>query len=314
MTSKNSFLASLKEDNRRRLWLWLTSAFMFVIFTAVIFMIMLVSIDETSMIAQYGSRAKDIIAMTARTYSEVFLGNSVYRVCLSVLFACVAAFSGFIWMDDKVKVDFYESMPQKKSRHFVVSWLNGIIIYAVTYLIGVLLCYAILASFGFGSCYSLADALSGFAYCLIFFIGVYHLTILAIALTGNPFAAVCAFFVLSMYEFLIRCIWEGFSNLFILYHCYGGEKLIPEISPFGTLIQGYIQKDYFGYIPAQNTVKLLFIAVLFGVLAYIAYIKRPMEAAAKTLAYRWTEIPLKMLIAIPATAATGLCAMLITNG
>ena len=54
MTSKNSFLASIKEDNKRRLWLWLSGAFLFVIFAPLLFLVLIAGIDEQYYLINYG--------------------------------------------------------------------------------------------------------------------------------------------------------------------------------------------------------------------------------------------------------------------
>ncbi len=311
MTSRNSFLANLKEDNKRRLWLWLVAAFVFIIFSSLLFLVVMASIDENGIIMQYGKRAEEILSISVSERCGFLLGMNFYRAFISVLFAILAAYSGFSYLNDRVKVDFYVSMPQKKSSRFLVSWINGIIIYICTYIIGALLCFGMLGAMGYAKYYSCFEIVKGFVNCFILFLGTYHITILAVALTGNIFAAACAFVVLNVYEFLMRALVNGFKECFLNFTYNRSSSFIPIISPIGQFIKAIIEDQRNNSISFGTCFGSIVVAALILVLAYIAYIKRPMEAASKTLAFKWMHTPLKLLIAIPASAAIGLISMYI---
>ena len=79
MTSRNSFLANLKEDNKRRLWLWLVAAFVFIIFSSLLFLVVMASIDENGIIMQYGKRAEEILSISVSERCGFLLGMNFYR-------------------------------------------------------------------------------------------------------------------------------------------------------------------------------------------------------------------------------------------
>ena len=308
MTSKNLFLAKVREDYKRRLWLWLTAVFMFVIFAPLVFMVLIAGIDEATYIQSYGNYAPQMLEQAVVGICEVMLGVNVFRILFGLMFAILAAFSGYYWLDDKIRVDFYVSMPEKKNSRFFIALLNGIVMYLVTSFVGLLLSKGILSAFGYGRLFTCSMILKSFGMCFLFFLGVYFLSILAIMLTGNVFAAVSAIAVLSFYEVLLRAIWLGYQE-FLNYVSHMETDIIPQLTPWGSFLRAYLEEQYKGSISGGSYLKLILVTLLFGVLAYLAYIYRPMEATGKTLAFKKMSTPLKILLAIPATVLIGLVAI-----
>ena len=98
MTSKNLFLAKVREDYKRRLWLWLTAVFMFVIFAPLVFMVLIAGIDEATYIQSYGNYAPQMLEQAVVGICEVMLGVNVFRILFGLMFAILAAFSGYYWL------------------------------------------------------------------------------------------------------------------------------------------------------------------------------------------------------------------------
>ena len=312
MTSKNSFWAKVREDYKRRLWLWLTAVFMFVIFAPLLFLVLIASIDEASYMQAYGNMGPEMIRQAVIGMCEVMLGVNVFRLLFAGIFAILAAFSGFYWLDDKVRVDFYSSMPEKKNSMFLTSLLGGIVMYICTSFIGAVISHGILGAFGYGSYYPFAETLKSTGMCFLFFAGVYFVCVLAITLTGNVFAAVCAIMVLSCYELLIRSIWIGFQELLdYVYHM--GTDFIPSLTPWGSFFRAFIGEANSGSVSCISYLNIIIVTAIFGVLAYVAYIKRPMEASGKTLAFKKMSTPLKLMLSIPFTVLIGLAALVVTE-
>jgi ABC-2 type transport system permease protein len=312
MTSKNSFLASIREDNKRRLWLWLTAVFMFVIVAPLFFLVMIAGIDEQSYILNYQNMAQGMIEQAVVGICEVMLGTNVFRLFIGGVFAVLAAFSGFYWLDDRIRVDFYASMPEKKSRRFFISIIGSVAMYVITSFISLVLCHAILGAFGYAGFYPASSTCRAFWMCLLFYLGTYFISVLAITLTGNVFASVCAIAVLSLYELMLRAIWIGYSG-FHKYSYHLETDFIPSFTPWGSFAKAVIEEQYKGSIAPSSYLKIIILVLIVAVLAYLTYMYRPMEAAGKTLAYKALNIPLKFLLAIPGAVVVGLAAITISE-
>ena len=312
MTLKNSFWARVREDYKRRLWLCLTAVIMFVIFAPLLFLVFIASIDEASYMQIYGNMGPDMIRQAVIGICETMLGTNIFKLLLASVFAVLAAFSGFYWLDDKVRVDFYASMPEKKNSMFLISLLGGIVMYISSSIVGVIISHGILGSFGYGDCYTFAESFKSLWMCFLFFAGVYFVCVLAITLTGNVFAAVCAIMVLSCYELLIRGIIFGYQSMQD-YAYFMDTDFLPAFTPWGSFVRAFIDETYTGAVSGAGYFKIIIVAAVFGALAYFAYIKRPMEATGKTLAFKKMSTPLKILLAVPFTVLIGLAALAVAE-
>ncbi|MBR6147102.1 MAG: hypothetical protein IKQ44_01965 [Lachnospiraceae bacterium] len=312
MTSKNSFLASIKEDNKRRLWLWLSGAFLFVIFAPLLFLVLIAGIDEQYYLVNYGDLAQKMIQQAAGGICEVMLGVNFFRLFIGGVFGVLAAYSGFFWLDDKIRVDFYASMPEKKNRRFFVSVIGTFAMYSILSIIGLILSHAILGAFGYGGAYSAAKTCHSFIMSLLFFAGIYFICVLAISLTGNVFASVCAIAVLSLYEFLIRCIWIAYSE-FQRYTYHLETDFVPVLTPWGSFVRAIMKELSTGSVPASSYLMIICLTILVALFSYLAYMYRPMEAAGKTLAFKKMATCLKFLLAIPAAVSIGLTAIILSE-
>ena len=312
MTSKNSFLASIREDNKRRLWLWLTAVFMFVIVAPLFFLVMIAGIDEQSYILSYQNLAQPMLEQAVIGICEVMLGINAFRILFGGIFAVLAAYSGFYWLDDRIRVDFYASMPEKKNKRFFVSIIGSVAMYVITSVIGLALSHAILGAFSYAGVYSASMTCHSFWMCLLFYLGVYFISVLAITLTGNVFASVCAITVLSLYELLLRGLWVGYSGLY-KYSYHMETDMIPSITPWGSFARAIMEEQYRGSISASSYIKVIVIVLIVAALSYLAYMYRPMEAAGKTLAYKALNTPLKLILAIPSAVLIGLAAITLSE-
>ena len=139
MTSKNFLLADIKENLKRRLWLIGIAVLVFVILLPSGYLIALSSIDRESYTLSYGALAYDEMFNEARRYALAAMTASGLKISLTFIFAIAAALSAFSFLNNKVKVDFYMSMPKKKLSLFMVNWLGGVICYAIVNIVSLAL-------------------------------------------------------------------------------------------------------------------------------------------------------------------------------
>ena len=313
MTLKNSFLASLKENNKRRIWLWIVSLFTFVLILPSLIMMI---------ISQHTNRYDYFFESYGEVLAEEMMKNSLIQEMNQILnvgqggelwlivaaFAVLSAVQGFSYLYNRKKIDFYMGMPIKRKSRFLIIWLNGVLVYAIPCLLGLFISLLIVAANGaltgevlLGACQSY-----GLFFCL--YLGVYHLAILAVMLTGNIIITGFAVGVLFLYECIIRVIVMSFMESFYRFYSYRGYTTMPMWSPFSIL---------FNYQDAYSSQKeniwltifhfLLFAAVA-GVIPYLCYLKRPAEATGKAIAFSKPKPVLKVMIAVPVALLAGIFA------
>lgn len=309
MTSKNSFWVSLRENNKRRIWLWLLSALIFAIaYPAVVAMnIGRGRAEETYLIESLGEtlgREALYQNLISRMESCFGVDNYVLLAAVSAI-AVVSAIQGFSYLYSRKKVDFYLGMPVKKSRRFAVIWLNGVMAYLFPALAGVLSGWLIAAGNGLLTAAIFKESVLAFLLMLCVYLGVYHLAILAVMLTGNVVITCFGTAVLCLYELAVRVLLAGYGSLFYKTFVSQDDKIIPLFSPFAIYAK-YAEKYREGLGGGPLTaVSLLGFAAVIGLAAYFCYLKRPSEAAGGALAFKALQPVIKIMLAVPVTLLAG---------
>ena len=160
MTSRNLFFNLLKEDFRRRLWVFILAAVVFFGAFGVVFTMMLehwvenysgVTYDSFS----YGMTYDVSEDAPGMTLAERCAGNIAEFIALNpwlIIVACVGAIicgvSGFAFLHSKKQVDFYHSLPIRRELLFAVRFVNGVLFFVIPYIISLLYVYLICGVFG----------------------------------------------------------------------------------------------------------------------------------------------------------------------
>ena len=128
MMSKNSFLVNMKENNKRRIWLWILSGLFWFLYYPIGMMMSIGRQQTINEVRGFSEAvAKERILLAAREWLSV-ASNGGHLVIVSLI-AAVCAIQGFSYLYYRQKVDFYHSIPVKKSRRFAVIYLNGILVF-----------------------------------------------------------------------------------------------------------------------------------------------------------------------------------------
>lgn len=306
MMSKNSFWASIRENNKRRIWLWAVSAlFWFFYYPVGMAMIMSRKKNHNIMDNLTGELAKIRLVDAAETWVSTVGPVAVFVVMMAV----ICAIQGFSYLYSRKKVDLYHSVPVKKSRRFAVIYLNGVAIYFIPYLVNLLLALAVAAVNGGMSGRVAGTAVVSVGMNLLLYLGIYGLTLLAVMLTGNLMITLFATAIFLGYELVVRWVFYGFHMAYFDYFSSRTVDMEPVLSPIGQYAKLIARAGTFGEKikgAPWAVVLLLLMAVGFGAAAYFAYQKRPAEAAGKTMAFTWTKPVVKILLVIPMAMAVGL--------
>lgn len=307
MISKNSFWANVREDNKRKSPLWIISfLFFFLIFP--VGLTIVISNTRT----QWEMYGFSVLTMEQK---KQFLEDTVFHYLgrneaigllwfAAISFAIVCGVQGFIYLHNKRKVDFYHALPVSKGNRFFITWLSGILIYLIPLLTGLLLGLVVIAVQGLMSGALLALVCKNVFLSLLLFLGVYHLVILAVMMTGHWFSLCAGITIFLFYELAIRYLYLSFCSVFFSTYSSFGQSANPVLSPV------VLYSNLWNAVQLQDVViaflHLISFIVVTGLLAYVCYLKRPAEAAGKSMAFNKTKPVIKILVSVPATMALAL--------
>ena len=309
MTSKNSFLASCKENQKRRVWVWIVAVLSQLLLYGGMTMIYLSRIKgvyanggfKTQNAFKEGmcQAARDALGFSDNLYGTIFL------------LAAIIGMQGFSYLFDRKKVDMYHSVPVSKDRRFAVVYINGIVIYLVANLSGMVLGTVIAASQGAVNMDVLATAGLAFVWNLFLFLAFYHMMMLAVMLTGNRFVTVCAYLTFVLYEYglqsQISALKRIFFNTYSEYYLGAEPKLsvIYDCTIHIWNIKNAQNAAAAAAIAMPIVAKWILIGTVFLALAYLAYKKRPSEAAGVAVAFPFMKPVAKVAVAIPVALLAG---------
>lgn len=317
MTSKISYFKFIRENIRRRSWLAAVSAIL--IFSV---QTLWTSIRIESLLADPNYSSLDSvknfsIANWTDTVFPGFLNGSAYQpfAILIILLALCCAVSGFSYLHKTEETDFFHSLPLTRRQLFSISYIGGLLIFLLPYLIASIATISIASAMGLGSYIPLGRCLLAILGCILGFLIFYHTSIFAMMLTGKLISGVLASFVFYVYIEMVAQLFESLPSLFWdTYHSTPNSlsDQIPRfLSPLSIYSHLLTQTAYTNDSVNFSNILLTFvIAVLYGILtffiAYILYQKRPSEAAGNALTYQSLSGWIKFFATVPAALNIGL--------
>lgn len=308
MMSKNSFLANMRENNKRRLWVWAVSILAFVLVFPVYVALCIEKVyNSVEAIAKnYGIElANQVLYNSLIGEMQNALGFSWVIMLMTAGIALFSAIQGFSYLYSRKKIDFYMGMPVKRKKRFLIIWLNGILLYMLPYLAGLSFSLIIAAGNGAVNGAVIRSAFIAFGVHLLFYLGVYHMVLLAVMLTGNIVITGCGVLVFSLYEIVVKLVLQDYKETFFRYYSYYGDDVTPVLSPFSMyayLVDGLNRGDAGAF---KYLIGLLIFGTALLVLSYLCYLKRPAEAAGRAMAFRFTQPVIKVLLVVPVALLAG---------
>lgn len=309
MTSKNLFWASSLENQKRRVWVWIVAFLMQLLSYVGVLTVYLSRIKYWYGEGTYGNFEEFQKALVQAAQDALGFQGSLFLVV--AILAVIIGHQGFAYLNDRRKVDMYHSVPVSKKRRFFVIYVNGIIIYMAATLFGLVIGTIVAAKQGAVTGSVLAVIGIAFVWNLIYFLVTYHTMILAVMLTGNNFVALCAFGVLSVYEYMLYSCIAAFKYNFF-------ERASNYYIPFRTklsVLDDYINHTYELKVMskpqemAQAALpyigKWIILAMVLFIAAYICYNKRMSESAGKAIAFSKIRPVIKILVVVEASMIVG---------
>ena len=306
MTSKSLCFKLMREDLKRRMWTIALTVLGFV-FT----LLVPVALRSSAYLdrVREGWELRERERLIRQLVGMVGINGLVIAVLLAV--AVVWAMSGFRYLHNSRQVDFYHSVPVKRHQLFLASYLNGILVPMVIYLLAQVLSVALVLRTGIGS-----EALGNTWWKMtllnaVYYSMMYTTVVIAMMMTGNLIIALLGTVVFCGYG-------PGVVSLVMLYkaewfHTYyetaqqimAWKQAVNYSSPFANYMFAVADFSY-NSLGAWRVTGAVFVTVALALLAYGLYRLRPSEAAGKAMTFKRTESPIKHLIALPVGVVFGM--------
>ena len=300
MTSRSLFCKLMKEDLKQRLWS--------VILAAIVFLIVPVTMAlELENNYVYADNTRFL-----RQVANV-VTSSPWLAIITCVGSVLCGLSGFWYLFSKKKVDFFHALPVKREVLFAVRYINGILIYAVPYLVALVVSLIMAAANDAFPPGLFGDAFAWFGFHLCSYLVFYTVTIVGVMLTGNLVISMAATAVLLAYSVAIYGLAIGFGSVF--FETYwspenffeGRWSILKWTSPF------YLYISFFDELSVgTNALKMLAIALVLLVIAVFLYKKRAVEYAGSAIAFPKIKPVVRILLVIPCGLAMGLFLYLIS--
>lgn len=327
MMSRSLYFKLLREDLKRRTWaaalLLLAFFFALPVQTAMI-------MENAKSTAYYAynnyqhlvfpagtsqaQKAAKILEMNTRVIEkQVQFGNGLVVFCM-ILAALIMGVSGFVYLHNRKKVDFYHGIPVRRELLYAVQYTNGIWIGMGAYLVNLLLQLVVARAYGVPFTAVAGTAVAAWLGHLLFYLLNYGVAVLAMMLTGHMLVGILGAGVLSGYFPLLFILIYGYCQSFFLTvpSYYWNSDSMPLIQAAQWSSPGvlYVTAAFRGIDFFQEHVPGVVILILAAAALAFAglglYRIRPSEAAGRAMAFRRTQSPIRLLIVFCSALAGGM--------
>ena len=311
MTSKNSFWVSIKQNQKRRIWVWISA-----------FLIQMITYlgTLTVYISRINQWNKDGAYVTQSAYKQALyeatrdaLSFNTFQWAVVAFLATMIGMQGFSYLYDRRKVDLYHSVPVSRKSRFWIVYAGGVGIYLITTLLPLVLGVAMATAMGAADGTAIAATALAFLLNFLFFMVLYHVMILSVMLTGNWFVTILVYLFINVYEIGIYTLLENFKSSFFrtASSFYGAQN--AKLSAVFDYVDNLYQFKYASGELTEITKKVLpycgkwlVLAAVVLAAGYFLYSKRASEMAGKAIAYRKIQPVIKIAVAVPVASMVGM--------
>ncbi len=311
MTSKSWCFKLMREDLKRRVWTIAWS-----ILSMVFSLVVPVALDCSELRADKAAgwyASEEWLSKAAEVAGKL---RCDWFVCaILVVTAVLWAVSGFQYLHNRQKVDFYHSIPVKRGQLFLAVYLNGIVVPLVCYLAAQAAAMCFLLSAGIsmeqiGGAPWAGLLFNGAYYCLL-----YTTVVMAMMMTGNVVVALLGAGVFFAYGPAVVMLYTGYCESYFHSFVYRYvlvsdwneriESMLRYSSPLCHYIMSAAEFSD-GEWPLWGLAGVILATVVLAAAVYALYRRRPSEAAGRAMAFGWLKAPVRILITIPVGVAAGL--------
>lgn len=311
MTSRNSFFNLLKEDLHRRLWTLILSSLVFFGTFGVAFTMLIQNYVGRYSRASYGYTNAQFVERVSNNLCQNFYSFYPWFMVVAVVGAIICAMNGFAYLHSKKQMDFYHSLPVKREKIFAVRLVNGILIYAVPFLVGLFYSYLMCLIFGVMTWDIFFCGLFMFVIHLMGYLIMYLAGILAMMLTGKPVIAFFGICIVNFYAPAVYALsWALKDTFFITSYSSNLDfdiaiSVTRWFSPFSYYFNLINEVNGGGKFWLEFLAFLVFAAALIALNLWL-YKKRASEKADTAMAFKITEPIFRIMISVPVGILVGM--------
>lgn len=299
MILKKSYLVNLRENMKRRAWVfWSVFLLFFCYYPGFIMISLNRFMEEGEFLLQ------EELLNKVNDFLFTLFDINYFNIFMVIFMAVIIGIQGFQYLYDKKQINFFHSQPVTRNRRFLVLWSNGIFIFLAAYTVNMVAGLLVSNIYVADNGKLIGIALQSYGLNILLFLSIYHLTLISVMLTGHILVSILAIIIFFVYEFALRGVIYLYSSLFFYTYdnrnAYGITETI--FSPI-VLVINYINNRYNTiYWKAENdgngevVFTLLFLSIIFGLIAFILYKKRPSESYGKSIAFSKIKQPVKIAI------------------
>lgn len=314
MTLKRSFLGSMLENlKRRRATIALTVVALFLTYPIIFLLVLSSAVDDIP----DNRRMVEII-----NYAGGYFGYNTMIIVVFGVLGVILAFQAFGFLHKKNKMDLYNSVPVSYNRRFLVIVINSILILLVSTAACFVLCLIIMGIYHVFTVNFAWRLFLTMSTGVLFGMGMFSITALAICLTGNTIVAICGTVIFALYEIagsaMLRYYMEKFFLTYTQQSVRGFSLTVPKFSIIYYMSEiidaGEIYNYIFNYSKISlytssaeghtiffSLVMMFVITIVTLLLTWLCFKKRPSEAAGRSMAFPKTKRVIKYMIMIFAT-------------
>ncbi|NCC43031.1 MAG: hypothetical protein EOM18_05480 [Clostridia bacterium] len=290
---------------KRRLW-----------YGAVIFLVLFLGMPikamlELESVSEINDRCADAAqrieetGAVRRMFDTYVCGGDFLLFFMIVGAALLGAWSGLYWLHSKKKMDMLGSLPLKRGKLFLVSSVNTFVLFAVPFLVNMILLVLVGASKGILSGDTFGYVIEGIGVGVLFFAVHYLCAALAMLLTGKLITGILGTMVFLSIIPIIHGVLESYPSIF--WKTYVESNLFENAARyFESPTMAYLYtveslENLDSLFSKNSSAWLLFVSaflmlVIFaGVCMWLIKI-RPSEGAEKAMVFPKTEGIIKAVI------------------
>lgn len=306
MTSKSSFWKLSGWNFKKRLWT-------FALCTVIWFFILPVSVfmRAGALIQGYDAESlKENLNWIRYVIANSNISGGGFYSIVAIGMGMLLALQGFAWINHQNKVDMYKSVPVKASVRFWYINLNSLWIFLLSFGVNMMLANVAAGIRGIWNRAFLETSILSFFMHLLLFISSYLLVLIAQSLTGNLVLGFCGGSILLLIEpmcYVLRDALMGtYYDTYIneMGYKYFGKGIFSPISAYVGMYKSVSMKNL-GFADSENfhavwgfVVILLVQILIYGMIAYKLYRKRPAQTGGKNMIFSKTKPVIKCMIMI----------------
>ena len=309
MTSRNLCFKLMKEDLKRRTW---TLA---ITILGLLFSILVpVALKCSEYAERYG--ADPMAPVSSAQYRQIeniinLAGVNGFAIFILIILSLLWAASGFQYLHNSRKVDFYHSIPVKRHLLFFSRYANGILVPAAVYLLFQVCAAALILRSGIPA-YELGDIWwRAWVMNMVYYSMLYTTAAAAMMLTGNLVVGILGTGVFYGYGPMAAALVFGYlDNWFETFYMTREAndllyRIVQYSSPFANYMYAVtdLGEGLWNFPQAAGAAA---VTAALAMAVYGLYRIRPSEAARKAMAFPRTCMPIKVLLVIPAAEVFGM--------